>query len=119
MSWTEEELKEHKRIALTYRKKTIRANNAAAKDLSTKIWLMHEAIRSLPPNLREQAEILDEGRPPPDRPVGIYDTPPIKDFDPTNYSNETADDIVDSAAADDIFDPANDENVFRGITGKK
>ena len=120
LGFTEEELSEHKRIALEYRRNTIRYNNKVEKDIATKIWLMHEALRSLPPNLRGPAEIIDESPPPPDRPVGVFDTPPIKDFDPSKFSSaDSSEDALELAAADDIFDPSNDDNVLQGKFSKK
>jgi len=55
------------------------------KDLSTKIWLQQEALKAIPEALRVHALIIDDTPPPPNRPLPIYQTPPIKDFDVSKY----------------------------------
>jgi len=86
--YSEAELAEHAKIALTYQRKLTELSNQLNKDLSTKIWLQQEALRALPDNLRAKAEEIDEAPPPPDRPWPIWATPPIKDFDVRQYTGK-------------------------------
>lgn len=53
--------------------------------MATKCWLQGEAIRSMRPDLKLQAEILDEEPPPFDRPWPFWNTPPIKGFNARDY----------------------------------
>lgn len=55
------------------------------KDLATKIWLMQEALKAVPADLRERANIVDDTPPPTDRPWPLYMTPPVKDFNLKDY----------------------------------
>jgi hypothetical protein len=58
------------------------------KDLALKAWLMHDAVRALPDALRKQAEVIDDSLIPSNRPLPIWDTPPIKGFDPSKYQTD-------------------------------
>ena len=89
--FSEEQLAEHAKIALTYQRKMTELNNKLNKDLTNKIWLQQEALRALPENLRLKAEIIDEATPPPDRPWPMWATPPIKDFDARQYTGKNKD----------------------------
>lgn len=85
LDWSPEELAEHSRIGRTYHAESFRRINKHEKDLADKIWLQQEAIRALPPHLKERALEIDETPPPRDRPWPYFDTPPIKDFDLKKY----------------------------------
>ena len=84
-SFTEEELKEHERIAKEYQRQMSIRHNTLEKDLSTKIWLQQEALRSIPPELYEHATLVDDTPPPANRPWPFFATPPIEGFDPKEY----------------------------------
>lgn len=73
----------------------MRRHNQQQKDLTNKIWLQQEAMRAMTPELRAQAEIIDETPPPPDRPWPIWLTPPIKGFNPRDYLGDKDDDDAD------------------------
>jgi hypothetical protein len=65
------------------------------KDLTDKIWLQQEAMRSLAlqaPAMYHEALIVDETPPPPNRPFPLWDTPPIEDFDWKAYTRQKAED---------------------------
>jgi hypothetical protein len=83
--YTEEELAAHAVIAKEHARQNMRRTNKFNKDLSTKIWLMQEALRSMPPALAANALIIDETPPPPDRPWPFFDTPPIPGFNAKDY----------------------------------
>jgi hypothetical protein len=83
--YTEEELAAHAVIAKEHTRQNMRRTNKYNKDLSTKIWLMQEALRSMPPALAANALIIDETPPPPDRPWPFFDTPPIPGFNSKDY----------------------------------
>jgi Mitochondrial ribosomal protein L28 len=86
-----EELAEHSRIAKEYARQSMKRHNQQEKDLTTKIWLQQEAMRAMSPELRAQAEIIDDTPPPPDRPWPIWLTPPIKGFNPRDYLGDKDD----------------------------
>jgi hypothetical protein len=83
----------------------MRRHNQQAKDLTTKIWLQQEAMRAMTPELREQAEIIDDTPPPPDRPWPIWLTPPIKGFNPRDYLGDKDD--VDEDEPDSTTNTSN------------
>jgi hypothetical protein len=89
--FTDEELKKHKEIAKEYQRQCTIRHNRRESDLSTKIWLQQEAMRSLPDDLRLQAEVIDDTPPPKDRPWAAYATPPIKGFDVRKYTGRDSD----------------------------
>lgn len=64
--------------------------------MTDKIWLQQEALRALPPDLRMEAEIIDETPFPIDRPMPFWDTPPIPDFDPLDYVGKSKKDVLSS-----------------------
>ena len=82
----------HFKIGREYNIQMFVRDNKMRKDMSTKCWLQHEALRGMPPQYRAKAEIVDTSGPPyEDRPYPIWDTPPIKDFDVTQYVGEDID----------------------------
>ena len=83
--FTEEELKEHERIAKEFQRQSFKRHNAMEKDLNTKIWLQQEALRAMPQRLREEAIKIDDTPPPANRPWPYFDTPPIEDFNVNDY----------------------------------
>lgn len=85
VSFSPEEMEEHNRIGREYHRQSTIRQNKMDHDLSNKIWLQQEAIRALPPNLREHAMTIDTTTPPPDRPWPYYETPPIKGFSIHKY----------------------------------
>lgn len=89
--FSDEEKAEHFRIGRQYQINHRKRQNAMEKDLTNKIWLQHEALRSLPEKLRIAAEIIDETPPPPNRPWPVFDTPPIEGFDPKLYQPDAGD----------------------------
>ena len=99
--FSDEELAEHAKIGRIYQQRTTQRHNRLQKDLATKVWLQHDALRSLPDNLRVHAEIIDDTPPPPDRPWPYFQTPPIKDFDAKQFmgKNDDEDDDGDEATA--------------------
>eukprot|EP00607_Mallomonas_marina_P009284 CAMPEP_0182418768 /NCGR_PEP_ID=MMETSP1167-20130531/3148_1 /TAXON_ID=2988 /ORGANISM="Mallomonas Sp, Strain CCMP3275" /LENGTH=162 /DNA_ID=CAMNT_0024593147 /DNA_START=60 /DNA_END=548 /DNA_ORIENTATION=+ len=79
--FSDKEKENHTAIAKEYQKQIRLRSNRIDKDIATKIWLQHEALRALPPALRAAAEVIDEEPPPSDRPWAVWQTPPLKDFD--------------------------------------
>jgi hypothetical protein len=96
LKFTPEELVEHSRIAREYQRQSTIVHNQLQKDMTDKIWMQQEAMRSLPEHLRAAALICDETPPPEDRPWPIWDTPPIAGFNPQDY-------LDDGKKADDEF----------------
>ena len=47
---------------------------------------MQDALLALPDDLKKAAEVLDDTPPPPDRPWALWQTPPIKGFDVTEFT---------------------------------
>jgi hypothetical protein len=90
--FTEEEKAVHHIIGAEFYRQSTRRSNLQNKDLATKCWLQGEAIRSLRPDLKEQAEICDEEPPPFDRPWPFWNTPPIKGFNARDYMKKSDDD---------------------------
>jgi hypothetical protein len=93
--YTEEELAAHAVIAKEHARQNMRRTNKFNKDLSTKIWLMQEALRSMPPALAANALVIDETPPPPDRPWPFFDTPPIPGFNAKDYVKGNTNDDED------------------------
>lgn len=93
--FSEEEEAEHKRIGAEYTRQRMIQDNQFKKDLSTKIWLQQEALRALPPSLRQAAEEVDDTPPPEDRPFPIFMTPPVPGL---NLRDESADDEEEDPA---------------------
>lgn len=89
LKFSDEEQAEHNRIGKEYNRQSTQDHNRLEHDLTNKVWLQQEAMRALPPKLREAAEILDETPPPPHRPWPLYHTPPIKDFNIDLYVSRT------------------------------
>lgn len=85
LEFTEEELATNKQIARTYQSECAKHNAELHKDLALKARLIEDALKAMPPKLREHAVIIDETIPPTDRPWARYDTPPIKGFNPLDY----------------------------------
>lgn len=83
--YSAEKQAQNEAIAKEYTRQNMIRTNKFNKDLSTKIWLSQEAMRSLPANLRNAAEVIDEMPPPPDRPWAVFDTPPIPGFNARSY----------------------------------
>jgi hypothetical protein len=52
LKFTPEELVEHSRIAREYQRQSTIVHNTLQKDLTNKIWMQQEALRSLPAHLR-------------------------------------------------------------------
>jgi hypothetical protein len=75
-------------------------HNKTEKDLATKIWLQSEAMNSMRADLRAHADITDEEPPPADRPWPVWNTPPIKGFNPRDYMNKVGDDDNEEGAVD-------------------
>ena len=90
-AFTEEEKADHFRIGLNYNKEAFKRHNKQAKDFATKIWLSSEALKSLRPDLKEQACIIDMTPPPPDRPWPMFITPPVKGFRLKDYVKKEKD----------------------------
>lgn len=88
--YTDEEFAAHEAIAKEFTRQNMKRTNMFNKDLATKAWLMHEALRSMPPALANNALIIDDTPPPPDRPWPFYDTPPIPGFDARDYEKGAA-----------------------------
>lgn len=95
LDWSEEEEKEHYRIGRTYNINSFVRHQRLSKDLADKIWLMQEAVRSLPPTLEAAAREIDDTPPPKDRPWATWSTPPIKGFDSSPYIDAEEDDDED------------------------
>lgn len=93
--FSEEELAEHARIGRIYQQKMTQRHNRTQKDLATKIWMQHDALRSLPEGLRAHAETIDDTPPPPDRPWPFFQTPPIKDFNAKQFMGKKEDEDDD------------------------
>ena len=93
--FSDEELAEHARIGRIYQQKTTQRHNRTQKDLATKIWMQHDALRSLPESLRAHAETIDDTPPPPDRPWPFFQTPPIKDFNARQFMGKKEDEDED------------------------
>jgi hypothetical protein len=92
---SDSERAEHKRIADEYNRQTSRADAAMMQDLAVKAWLQQAAIDAIPDNkLKTAALIVDEEPPPNNRPWPFFDTPPMVDFDITEFdgSKERDDD---------------------------
>lgn len=53
------------------------------------IYLQNDALAAMPAHLKEQALIYDETPAPDDRDLPIYETPPIKGFNPNLYDQNT------------------------------
>lgn len=85
LDWSEDEEKEHTRIATTYSINCFVRHQRLQKDLADKIWLTGEATAALPLELQAAATSIDTGCPPPDRPWPTWSTPPIKGFDPSPF----------------------------------
>lgn len=90
----------HRRIGQEFNKQTTILNNTRNKDLQTKIYLMHEAVKALPEDLRAQAMVIDGTPPPPERPFALWDTPPIKDFDIKDHLKKEAAESVGQESSD-------------------
>jgi hypothetical protein len=63
-------------------------HNRLEKDIATKAYLQSEALKALPSKLSELARIIDTTPSPDDRPFPVFDTPPIKGFNPRDYIDE-------------------------------
>lgn len=78
------------RIGREYQRQMSILNNFREKDITTKIYLQQEALKALPADLRVHAEVIDDTPPPEDRPLPLFDTPPIKNFDVLEYLKDDA-----------------------------
>ena len=85
LEFTEEEIKRNKEIAREYQRQCALYNAEFHKDLALKVRLIQDALKAMPPALREQAKIIDGTIPPQDRPWPRYETPPIKGFNALDY----------------------------------
>jgi hypothetical protein len=85
LPYTPEELKNNERIARTYQSEFSKEFNKMQRDLTDKIWFMQEALRALPAHLRAHAETIDDTPPPENRPMPMWETPPIKGFNVQDY----------------------------------
>lgn len=85
LEFTDEELETNKQIARTYQSECAKHHAEFHKDLALKARLINDALKAMPPKLREHAIIVDDSIPPTDRPWARYDTPPIKGFNPLDY----------------------------------
>lgn len=92
LDWSNEEQKEHARIATTFVVKSFVRHQKMQKDLADKIWLMGEAAMALPEELQAAAAEIDIECPPPDRPWPVWATPPIKGFDTSPFEDVDDDD---------------------------
>lgn len=91
LDFTDDEKKEHERIAKEYAKQNQIRHNKFEKDLTTKIYLQNDALNALPTHLQIAASVIDHEPPPSDRPMAVWATPPIKGFNVRDYvgkSNE-------------------------------
>lgn len=75
-------------------------NNKRDKDLQTKLYLMHDAINSLPEYLKEKAMIVDRVPPPKDRPYPGWETPPMKEFNIKDQLKKEASESVGQESSD-------------------
>lgn len=67
------------------------------------MWLMQEAMRALPDDLRKHAEIIDESPPPENRPQsGIWETPPVPGFNIAKYTKRTGEGSSGDALEDGV-----------------
>ena len=64
------------------------------------MYLMHEAINSLPEELKLKAQIVDRTPPPPNRPYPSWDTPPVVDFDIKEHLKKEAAESVGQESSD-------------------
>eukprot|EP00128_Syssomonas_multiformis_P009338 Colp12_sorted_trinity150504_noHs@18523 len=85
LDFTEEELKRNKEIAREFQRQCAIYNAEFHKDLALKARLIQDALKAMPPTLREQAKIIDGSIPPQDRPWPRFETPPIKGFNALDY----------------------------------
>jgi hypothetical protein len=95
---------EHFRIGREYNRQKLFQYRRREYDLSTKIWLMHEALRAMPENLRAAAEVIDETPPPADQPVPRFHTPPIPDFEFEKYMPKSANENSEEGNQSDFDD---------------
>ena len=87
--FSEEEKAEHYRIGRNYNIEAFKRHNRDGNDYATKIWLSAEAVKSLRPDLKAEAIIIDQQGPPKDRPWPMFVTPPIKGFRLRDYVKKT------------------------------
>jgi len=108
---TDEEKKEHERIAKEYAKQNQIRHNKYEKDLTTKIYLQKDALKALPEQLKIAASVIDHEPPPSDRPMAVWATPPIKGFDIRDYvGKQNEDDEFDGDDDEEINDDDNDDD---------
>ena len=105
---TDEEKKEHERIAKEYVKQNQIRHNKYEKDLTTKIYLQKDALKALPVQLNIAASVIDHEPPPSDRPMAVWATPPIKGFDIRDYVGKQNED--DEFDGDDDDEEINDDD---------
>jgi hypothetical protein len=104
--FSEVELAEHSRIAKEYNRQMFIYDNQMKKDLSIKIWLQQEALRSLPVDLRNLAEVVDETPPPKNRPYPMWLTPPVPGLELENPDeDDNEDEEILLAKGDLVKDP--------------
>ena len=125
LDFTDEEKKEHERIAKEYAKQNQIRHNKFEKDLTTKIYLQTDALNALPEQLQIAASVIDHEPPPSDRPMAVWATPPIKGFNVRDYvgksneEDEFGDEEEESDEGDvDNIDDEEDDNEDNTI-GKK
>lgn len=94
---------EHAAVGREYQRQSTIRHNRFQKDLADKIWLQQEAMKSLPSDLRELAEVVDEEPPPPERPFPIFATPPIKGFNAMEYIGRDDDDDDEDEEGNDAL----------------
>eukprot|EP01035_Chromulina_nebulosa_P035873 gene35873-48241_t len=89
IDFSPEELARHYEIGKEYNRQKMKRENAWNKEFTTMIYLQNDALAAMPAHLKEQALIYDETPAPDDRDLPIYETPPIKGFNPNLYDQNT------------------------------
>lgn len=106
---TEAEKVEHTRIAQEFTRQSQIRHNKYEKDLTNKIYLQQEALNALPEQLKIAASQIDHEPPPPDRPMAVWATPPIKGFDVRDYVGKNSEEDEFEDDEEDIIDEDDDE----------
>lgn len=85
-NFTAAEKADNFRIGKQYNIQSFRKHNKESQDFANKKWLQTEALASMRPDLRANANKVDRTKPPADRPWPHWDTPPIKGFKMQDYT---------------------------------
>eukprot|EP00981_Chlorochromonas_danica_P014345 scaffold7822_cov179-Ochromonas_danica.AAC.6 len=86
LEFTEEESAADRQIMNTYNSNLFKRQNKFFKDIADKVWCQQRAIEAMPEHLAKLAKTEATTHFPRDRPLPIYLTPPIKDFDFRKYT---------------------------------